>query len=41
VLLLTARTLESQEIEGYEHGADAYIAKPFTSRLLLAASKIC
>jgi AraC-like DNA-binding protein len=36
VLLLTARTLESQEIEGYEHGADAYIAKPFTSRLLLA-----
>ncbi len=36
VLLLTARTLESQEIEGYEHGADAYITKPFTSRLVLA-----
>ncbi len=36
VILLTARTLESQEIEGYEHGADAYITKPFNSRLLLA-----
>lgn len=36
VLLLTARILESQEIEGYDHGADAYITKPFTSRLLAA-----
>ena len=36
VILLTARTLESQQMEGYEHGADSYITKPFSSRLLLA-----
>lgn len=36
VILLTARTLESQQTEGYEHGADSYITKPFSSRLLLA-----
>lgn len=29
VILLTARSDESQRIEGYEHGADAYITKPF------------
>ena len=36
VILLTARTLESQQTEGYEHGADSYITKPFSSQLLLA-----
>ena len=36
VLLLTARSLEEQRVEGYVHGADAYITKPFTAALLLA-----
>ena len=36
VLMLTARTLEEQRVEGYAHGADAYITKPFSSRLLMA-----
>lgn len=36
VILLTARTLDEQRIEGYEHGADAYITKPFSAPLLLA-----
>ena len=36
VILLTAQTLDEQRIEGYEHGADAYITKPFSAPLLLA-----
>lgn len=36
VILLTARSDESQRIEGYEHGADAYITKPFNASLLMA-----
>jgi len=36
ILMLTARTLEEQRIEGYEYGADAYIEKPFNGNLLLA-----
>lgn len=36
VILLTARTLDEQRIAGYEHGADAYITKPFSAPLLLA-----
>lgn len=36
VILLTARNLEDQKVEGYEHGADSYITKPFSSKLLLA-----
>lgn len=36
VILLTARSNESQRIEGYEHGADAYITKPFNASLLIA-----
>ena len=35
VILLTARSEESQRIEGYEHGADAYLTKPFSAHLLL------
>ena len=35
VILLTARSNESQRIEGYEHGADAYITKPFNIDLLM------
>ena len=36
IILLTARSLDEQRAEGYEHGADAYIAKPFSLRLLLS-----
>lgn len=36
VILLTARSLDDQRVEGYEHGADAYISKPFSLRLLLS-----
>ena len=36
VILLTARSLDEQCVEGYEHGADAYISKPFSLRLLLS-----
>lgn len=36
VLMLTACSMDEQRIEGYACGADAYLAKPFDSRLLLA-----
>ena len=36
VILLTARSLESNYIEGYENGADAYITKPFSAEVLTA-----
>lgn len=36
VILLTARSLDEQRAEGYKHGADAYIAKPFSLELLLS-----
>ena len=36
VILLTARDTEAQQMEGYEHGADAYLTKPFNADLLIA-----
>jgi len=36
VILLTARSLDEQRAEGYKHGADAYIAKPFFLELLFS-----
>ncbi len=36
VILLTAKSLEDQRAEGYDSGADAYISKPFSERVLLA-----
>ena len=36
VILLTARSTDSQQMEGYEHGADAYLTKPFNAQLLIA-----
>lgn len=36
VILLTARSTEAQQMEGYEHGADAYMAKPFRADLLIS-----
>ena len=36
VILLTARSLDEQRADGYKHGADAYIAKPFSLELLFS-----
>lgn len=36
VVLLTAKSEKSHKIEGIQHGADAYIEKPFDSKLLEA-----
>ncbi|MEH2094481.1 response regulator [Nostoc sp.] len=36
IILLTAKVDEETRIEGTEHGADAYLAKPFNDRELLA-----
>jgi signal transduction histidine kinase/ligand-binding sensor domain-containing protein/AraC-like DNA-binding protein/ActR/RegA family two-component response regulator len=36
VILLTAKTLVEDRIEGYEHGADGYIGKPFVTNVLKA-----
>ena len=36
VILLTAKFLDEQRSEGYESGADAYISKPFSEKVLLS-----
>lgn len=36
VIMLTAKNLDEQRVEGYSHGADSYITKPFSSKVLLA-----
>lgn len=36
VMMLTAYSMDEQKIKGYECGADSYIAKPFSSELLMA-----
>lgn len=36
VIMLTARTMEDQRTEGYDCGADAYITKPFSGKVLAA-----
>lgn len=36
IILLTARADEATRIQGTEHGADAYLSKPFNDRELLA-----
>jgi signal transduction histidine kinase/ligand-binding sensor domain-containing protein/DNA-binding response OmpR family regulator len=39
VILLTSRTLEEDVVAGYVHKADAYVAKPFSLRIIEAQSK--
>ncbi|MEA5579260.1 response regulator [Anabaena sp. UHCC 0451] len=39
IILLTAKADEETRIEGTEHGADAYLAKPFNDRELLAEAR--
>jgi signal transduction histidine kinase/DNA-binding response OmpR family regulator len=36
VLMLTACSLDEQRVQGYESGADAYLSKPFSSKVLIA-----
>ena len=40
IILLTACSLDEQRIKGYEGGADSYISKPFSSKLLVSRVKI-
>lgn len=39
VILLTARTLDEQQVEGLASGADAYLKKPFSSSVLQAQAE--
>ena len=36
VIMLTARTEETDELKGFEYGADEYILKPFSPKILVA-----
>ncbi len=36
IVIVTSRNEEMDEIVGFEHGADDYISKPFSNRVLLA-----
>ena len=36
VIMLTARTEETDELKGFEYGADEYISKPFSPKILVA-----
>ena len=36
VILLTARSSEAHQMEGYDSGADAYLTKPFSAELLIS-----
>lgn len=39
VLMLTACSLDEQRVQGYDSGADAYLAKPFNAEVLAARCK--
>lgn len=39
VIILTSRSSDTDRIESYENGADAYIAKPFNVEVLIASIK--
>jgi YesN/AraC family two-component response regulator len=36
VILLTARSTEAHQMEGYDSGAEAYLSKPFSAELLIS-----
>ena len=36
IIMLTARSAEDDELKGYDYGADDYMTKPFSPRVLLA-----
>ena len=39
VLLLTIRALTEDQVQGYEHGADDYLTKPFSNEVMVARVK--
>ncbi|WP_420828662.1 hybrid sensor histidine kinase/response regulator transcription factor [Maribacter polysaccharolyticus] len=39
IIMLTARSLEVDRIEGYDNGADGYLSKPFVTRVLRSRIK--
>jgi two-component system response regulator ChvI len=39
VIMLTSKDDEEDEVEGFAHGADDYVTKPFSQKLLLARIK--
>ena len=39
IILLTARSMDDQQVEGYDCGADAYLTKPFNGKVLRACVK--
>ena len=39
VILLTAKSQEDDKLEGYEYGADDYMTKPFSPKVLVAKVK--
>jgi len=39
IIIITARSSDDDKLQGYELGADDYITKPFSPRVLLAKSK--
>jgi signal transduction histidine kinase/class 3 adenylate cyclase/two-component SAPR family response regulator len=39
IILLTAKADDDTRLEGVEHGADAYLSKPFSDRLVIAEVK--
>jgi len=39
VILLTAKSQEEDKLQGYEYGADDYITKPFSPKVLMAKIK--
>ena len=39
VILLTAKSQEEDKLQGYEYGADDYITKPFSPKVLIAKIK--
>ena len=36
VILLTAKTMDEDQIKGYDHGADMYLSKPFNPNILIS-----
>ncbi len=36
VIMLTAKSAETDELEGFQYGADEYISKPFSPKILVA-----
>jgi DNA-binding response OmpR family regulator len=39
IIMLTARTQEEDKLRGYEFGADEYVTKPFSPKVLVAGAK--